>query len=180
MSSTGHYGEGSVPPGVFAPRPERPPLPRKEDLAEWWRRAAALLVDGAIVGALTLLILALVGAGWFAGGPLSAWEVIGGLLLATVLFAALALLYAPLVMARTDGQTLGKLVTGCRVVRTDGRRVDFWYAALREVAVKGLLLGVAGALTGGVAYVVDGAWPFVDGQNRTLHDHLVDSLVVRT
>ena len=66
-----------------------------------------------------------------------------------------ALLYAPLIMARTNGQTLGKMATGCRVVRADGRRIDFGWAALREVVVKALLVGIAGALTGGIAYLVD-------------------------
>lgn len=181
MSAGGeHYGGGPVPPGAYAPRPERPAPPRKEDLAEWWRRAVAMLVDGAIVSALTLAVLAALGAGFFADGTSGVWEVLGALLLATVLFTALAFLYAPLVMARTNGQTLGKLLTGCRVVRDDGKRVGFGYAVVREVVVKGLVLGIAGSLTGGIAYLVDGLWPFVDSGNRALHDHLVDSRVVRT
>lgn len=173
------YGGRPVPPGAFAARPGRRPPLRPEELAEWWRRVAATLVDGVIVGALTALVLALLGVGFFADDALGILEIIVALLLATVLFAALAFLYAPLVMARTDGQTLGKLLAGCRVVRMDGRPVGFGYAALREVAVKGLLLGIAGSLTGGLAYLADGLWPLVDRQNRALHDLLVDSRVVR-
>jgi uncharacterized RDD family membrane protein YckC len=81
-------------------------------------------------------------------------------------------------MARTNGKTVGKMATGCRVVRSDGRRVDFLWAALREVAVKAVALGVAGAATGGIAYAVDWLWPFADKRNRALHDIVVDSLVV--
>ena len=176
-----HYGEGPVPPGAYAPRPqvERPGPPRPEDLAEWWRRAVAILIDGAIVGTLTIIVLGILGAGLVTGETEGVGEVIVGLLLATLLFTALILLYAPVVMAATNGQTLGKLATGCRVVRLDGQKVTFGWAALREVLVKGLLLGIAASFTGGIAYLVDGAWPFVDGENRALHDYVVDSRVVR-
>jgi uncharacterized RDD family membrane protein YckC len=71
------------------------------------------------------------------------------------------------------------MVTGCRVVRAEGQRVTFGWAALREVVVKGLVLGIAGSLTGGLAYIVDGLWPLFDGQNRALHDYVVDSRVVK-
>jgi hypothetical protein len=57
--------------------------------------------------------------------------------------------------------------------------VDFWWAALREVAVKGLLVGIASSLTGGIAYLVDVLWPFWDAENRALHDFVVDSRVVK-
>ena len=176
---TSHYGSGPVPPGAFAPRAPLPGPPRKEDLAEWWRRAVALLIDALIVGVITVGVLGVLGAGLVAGDN----DGIGGLIVAfivtTLVFTVLALLYAPAMMARTNGQTLGKMATGCRVVRADGQRVGFGWAAVREALVKGLLLGVAGALTGGIAYVVDGVWPFIDGENRALHDYLVDSRVVR-
>ena len=180
--STGpeHYGGGPVPPGAFAPRTPRPGPPGKDQLAEFWRRLVAVVVDGAIVGALSLLILAAIGAGFFADGEVGVGQVIVSLLLLTVLFTAIALIYAPLVMARTNGQTLGKMITGCRVVRADGRRVTFGWAVLREVLVKGLLLGIAGAITGGLATLADGLWPLVDGQNRALHDYVVDSRVIKT
>ena len=60
-------------------------------------------------------------------------------LVGSLVFAAIALLYAPLLMARTNGQTLGKMAAGMprRARRTAGA-VDFWWAALREVVVKGL------------------------------------------
>ena len=43
-------------------------------------------------------------------------------------------LYAPALMARTNGQTLGRMVTGIRVVRANGEPMTFSYAMLREVA----------------------------------------------
>ena len=174
-----HYGGGPVPPGAFAPRAPRPGPPPQAALAEFWRRLVALLVDGAIVGFVALAILGLVGAGFFGDGEAGLVEFLLSLLLLIVLFTVIALLYSPLIMARTNGQTLGKMLTGCRVVRADGRRVTFGWAVLREVLVKGLLLGVAATITGGIAYVVDGIWPFVDSQNRAVHDYVVDSRVVK-
>ena len=176
-----HYGDRPMPPGAFVPRPDRPAPPRAEDLAEWWRRAVATIVDGIIVGGISLAILAALGAGFFAPdqeiGPV---EIVVGLLLVTVIFVVLSLLYAPVIMARTNGQTPGKMLAGCRVVRADGKRCTFWWAVLREVLVKGALVGIASAITGGIAYLVDVLWPLVDGQNRALHDFVVDSRVVRS
>jgi uncharacterized RDD family membrane protein YckC len=175
-----HYGTRPVPPGAFAPRPERPGPPARHELAEFWQRLVALMIDGVIVGVIALVVLALIGAGFFADGNAGAGDFIVSLLLLTVFFTIIALVYAPLIMARTNGQTPGKMVTGCRVVRADGGRVTFGWATLREVLVKGLLLGVAGSLTGGIAYLVDGLWPLADGQNRALHDYVVDSRVTKT
>jgi uncharacterized RDD family membrane protein YckC len=179
-ASTGHYAGGPVPPGAFAPRETRPGPPAKEDLAEWWRRAVATIVDGIIVGGVTLIVLAGLGIGVFADGDVGVGEAIGGFVVGALVFAVGALLYAPLLMARTNGQTLGRMVSRCRVVRANGKHVDFWWAALREVVVKGLIVGIASAITGGIAYFVDVLWPIPDSENRALHDYVVDSRVVRT
>lgn len=174
------YGSSPAPPGAFAAR-ERPPWPPREDAyAEWWRRVVATLVDGLVVGGITIALLAVLGVGLFGDGDAGTGDVIVAALAGTVIFAAAALVYAPFTMARTDGQTLGKLVTGCRVVRSGGRRVDFWWAAWREVVVKGLVLGIASSLTGGIAYLADVLWPLWDSQRRALHDFVVDSRVVRS
>ena len=69
--------------------------------------------------------------------------------------ALVALLYAPVMMARTNGKTLGRMATGIRVVRTSGEPITFGFAMLREVAVKSLLFGIVGSLTGGLAPLVD-------------------------
>ncbi len=45
--------------------------------------------------------------------------------------------------------------------------------------VAALALGVAGAATGGIAYLVDVLWPLFDDRNRALHDIVVDSRVIR-
>ena len=174
-----HYGGGRVPPGAFAARthPGAPGVPLV--LAGWGQRALATIIDGIIVGAITLLVLAVGGIGFFAGEDTGFGALIVSAILATIVFAVLSLVYAPLLMARTNGQTLGRMATGCRVVRADGRPTDFWWSALREVVVKGLVVGIAASATGGIAYLVDVLWPIPDKENRALHDMVVDSRVVK-
>ncbi len=182
----GGYGTGPVPPGAFGPpaattAPGRPAAPLV--LAEWWRRAVAFILDGIIVGAISVaLILAFGGVfslGFLGGEELGVVSLVLGLIAGGLAVFVAALLYAPLIMARTNGRTLGKMATGCRVVRVDGRPVDFGWALLREAVVKGLGLGLVGGITGGIAYLVDFLWPLWDDENRALHDMVVSSRVVR-
>jgi uncharacterized RDD family membrane protein YckC len=174
----GGYGESRVPPGAFSP-PERPQrLGADVVYADWWKRVFAAILDGLIVGGATILILAVLGVGVFADGNASTAEIIVGAVLGTLIFAVLALLYAPVLMARTNGKTLGKMALGIRVARANGKPVDFWWAVLREVVVKGIGFGIAGAITGGIANLVDWFWPLFDSENRALHDFLVDSRVI--
>ena len=90
-----------------------------------------------------------------------------------------AFLYAPAMMARTNGQTLGRMVVGIRVVRAKGQEMTFGWAMLREVAVKALLFGVASSLTFGLASLLDVLWPLWDEENRALHDFIVDTRVIK-
>ena len=172
------YGEGPVPPGAFAP-PERPQRLGPDTVyADWWRRVVAAILDGLIVGGATLVILAGLGVGFFADGDASTGEIIVGVILGVLIFAAIALFYAPLLMARTNGRTLGKAALGIRVARADGKPIDFWWSVLREVVVKGIAFGIAAAVTGGLTSIADGLWPLFDKQSRALHDYVVDSRVI--
>ena len=86
-----------------------------------------------------------------------------------------ALLYAPLMMARTNGKTLGRMASGIRVVRANGQPIDFGYAVLREVVVKWLLFGAIRLLhvrPRGADRLPVAAW---DEENRALHDLVVNS-----
>ena len=178
------YGGGNVPPGAFSPPPKPQPFGAGQHvLAEWWRRAVALIIDSVIIGVAALIILAIFGGvfsvGFFGGETAGVISTIVGLLLGVVAVAIVALVYAPLMMARTNGQTLGKMATSCRVVRADGKQMDFAWAALREVVVKAIGFGIAGSITFGIANLLDYLWPLWDDQNRALHDMVVNSRVVR-
>ena len=102
------------PPGAGGPGPDAG-VPRLR-LAGWWRRAGASLIDGLVIGipavALLALILGSVGDGF--------WSVFAPSLLWIAVSLLVAIVYAPCMMARTDGRTLGRMAFGIRVVRVDG------------------------------------------------------------
>jgi uncharacterized RDD family membrane protein YckC len=168
------------PPGAGGPRPT---LSGPQVLAGWWARVGAQLIDGAIVGLGGAILLIAISApfsiGFFASDTVGVLSIMLGLLIATVCVAVVALLYAPAMMARTNGQTLGRKVTGIRVVRANGTPIDFGFAMVREVLVKSLLFGVLSSITFGLAGIVDVLWPLWDEENRALHDFVVDTRSIR-
>jgi uncharacterized RDD family membrane protein YckC len=176
------YGAGPVPPGAVAPRPPRPAAPPGVP-ASLGRRALALAIDAVMLLVIAFVLVAVVGGllsdDSAADEPGTSLIVLGVLISLLIAYPVAALLYLTIPMAATDGKTLGKLLAGIRVVRDDGRRVGFWWAVYREVVIKGVVLGTAAALTGGIAYLVDLLWPVWERENRTLHDLVVDSRVVR-
>jgi uncharacterized RDD family membrane protein YckC len=181
------YGPHSpAPPGAGGPARTAgaglPGQPGQYVLSGWWRRAGAAIIDGLILTVAAVAVLAVFGAvfsvGFFAGDTVGVVSVIVGLLLATVAYTIVALLYAPLLMSRTNGRTLGRMVTGIRVIRANGHPMTFGFAMLREVAVKALLFGIASSLTFGLASLLDILWPLWDEENRALHDILVDTRVI--
>ena len=143
----------------------------------------AALIDSLIIGVGALIILAIFGGvfsiGFFGGEDTGVVSVIVGLMLGFLAVAIVALLYAPLMMARTNGKTLGRMAMGIRVVRANGQPMTFAWAMLREVAVKALLFGIAGSITFGLANLADVLWPLWDDENRALHDFIVDTRTVR-
>jgi uncharacterized RDD family membrane protein YckC len=182
------YGGGYTsppPPGAGGPA-VAVPVTGRHALAGWWSRVGATIIDGIIISVGALLITFLFGSLFsigFAGDddPDGAGVValIVGLMLWFLAVAIIALLYAPLMMARTNGKTLGRMAMGIRVVRANGTPMTFGWAMLREVAVKALLFGIAGSVTFGLANLLDVLWPLWDDENRALHDFVVDTRVVR-
>ncbi len=68
------------------------------------------------------------------------------------------------------GRSIGKLVTGLQVVRSDGLDASVMKIALRQTI--GYLLTAA---TLGIGFV----WCVFSSKGRTLHDYLTDTIVVR-
>jgi len=180
-------GYSSPPPPGALGGPATPATPvastGQYQLAGWWSRVGAALIDSLIIGVGALIILALFGSvfsiGFFESEETGVAALIVGLMLSFVAIAIVALLYAPLMMDRTNGKTLGRMAMGIRVVRASGQPMTFGWAMLREVAVKALLFGFAGSLTFGLANLADVLWPLWDDENRALHDFLVDTRTVR-
>jgi uncharacterized RDD family membrane protein YckC len=116
------------------------------------------------------------GVAWAATGS-GTVAVLAGLV-AFPLALAILLGYYPFTM-KGSGQTPGKRLVGIRVVRDDGQEVTLGWAALREIVVKGLLIGgVGGSLF--IPWLLNYIWPLVDDQNRAFHDMLVKSHVTRS
>lgn len=140
------------------------------------RRLVALLLDGLIIVLLAVAIFVGIFASLDSGEDGASIAV--AVLLGALAYAAGALLYAPVAMALLDGRTVGKLIMGLRVVGDDGRPVGFGRAFLREVVVKGLVLAIASGATGGLAFLADALWPFVDDRRRALHDLISGTRVI--
>jgi uncharacterized RDD family membrane protein YckC len=181
------YAGRPVPPGAtLPPRPLGAPASAPEyALAGWWRRVFAYLIDAVVIGVVVTLIIVIItgaagGVGFLGGDATGYGGIVAGLLFSTLIATGVALLYAPLYMARTNGQTLGKQAMSIRVVRASGAPVDFLWAVLREVIVKALVFaGLGSSVTFGIAWLADCLWPLWDRENRALHDLIVDSRVVR-
>jgi len=171
------------PPGALGGPAMCAPVSGRYVLAGWWSRVCAALIDGLIISIGALAILALFGSvfsiGFFDSDEAGVAALIVGLMLSFLAIAIVALLYAPLMMAQTNGKTLGRMAMGIRVVRANGQPMTFGWAMLREVAVKALLFGFAGSVTFGLTNLADVLWPLWDDENRALHDFIVDTRTVR-
>lgn len=190
------YGTGPVPPGAQVPHGGAPPvfgtpatgpapigggLPGQYQLAPWGLRAVATIIDNVILIALFLVLaIPLTAAGVTIDSDAGLAALVLGVLAFTMIYVLAALLYAPLLMSRWNGQTVGRRAMGITVIRPSGKPMDFGWSLLREVAVKSvLIMGIGGSFTFGIAYLVDVLWPLWDDENRALHDLIVDTRVVR-
>ena len=132
--------------------------------APWRLRAEAILIDGALTFAASLYLAGTV-------GPRDVMEPGDGflfwwMLLGAVYFTALPGLFR--------GQTVGKSIAGIRVIRPDGAPIGYGRAFSRW-AITGVLW-TFGVWIGGV---IDSMAPFFDERRRTIHDRVVDTIVVR-
>jgi uncharacterized RDD family membrane protein YckC len=178
------YGGGPVPPGAFAP-----PIPKPDAwnagaspmvLAEWWRRAVAALIDGSVIAGIAVILFIPLGAiGLSVDTDGGAIAFIFGLIVVAVVVALAALIYQPLMLWRTNGQTVGKMATGIRVIKVDRSPMDIFTAIMREVVLKSVALGILASMTFAIVYLVDWLWPLFDDENRALHDFPMNTRVVR-
>ena len=148
------------------------------ELAGWWSRVGACLLDG--------LFQVLLAAAVF--GLLIAVDSVGGVVdtVGTIVFAPAVVVvyfgYPAFIMRRPgarNGQTWGKQIVGIRAVRDDGAAYGIGTALVRELVVKELLIGFVGAIAFSIPFLLDSLWPLWDDSNRALHDMIVHSHVVR-
>jgi uncharacterized RDD family membrane protein YckC len=172
------YG-GPVPPGGWQqPIPQQQPGWYGKPLASWGSRAAAWLID-LLVLLVPVIVLTVIVVAIAAGSDTGA--IVTGVL-GFLAYLVVALLYAPLLMARDgehNGQTWGKQALGIRVVRDNGETMGFGWAALREIVIKNFAVGIASAIIPIIPWFLDYFWPLWDDQNRALHDMVVSTHVVQ-
>lgn len=150
------------------------------ELSGWWRRAGALMIDSIVVGIPAFVIAFVVGFAFLDGSSSSGGsdadviQLIGGGL--GLLFA---IAYYCIVMPATNGQTLGKMASGIRVVREDGGEITASFSFLRQILVMQIVFGWLAAVLLYVPTLLNYLWPLWDSKNQALHDKMVKSRVVR-
>ncbi|MGI8846015.1 MAG: RDD family protein, partial [Thermoleophilaceae bacterium] len=147
-------------------------------LAGWGSRFGAAVLDGLIIF-VPLIVIAIVIAILAAASGTAA--VVVGILLGLAWIVG-AFGYAPFLMAREgehNGQTYGKQVVDIRAIRDNGQPWDFGSAALREIVLKGLAVGIASSIIPLIPFLLNYLWPLWDDSDRALHDMVVKSHVTR-
>ena len=176
-----------MPPGGWDQPavPAQPAVPQAA-LASWGARLGATLIDSLIlfVPAAILFVVVVGGAVGLSGDDedVATGAAIAAFLLFGLLFLVIYLAYAPVLMMRKgehNGQTWGKQVVGIRVIRDNGQPFEFGSAALREIVLKGLAVGIASSIIPIIPWFLNYFWPLWDDQNRALHDIAVSTHVVR-
>jgi uncharacterized RDD family membrane protein YckC len=138
-------------------------------LSGWWRRAAALLVDGLVVSAMIVAVLGL------AAVVVAVNEDVGTVLLVLGVIFAIAgpVFYWIYFTGKEPGQTVGKKALGIRVRHAEqDRAIGYGPSAGRYLITFAF----------GIFYipaVLDYLWPLWDSRNQTLHDKVANSIVVR-
>ncbi|MEA2221721.1 MAG: hypothetical protein QOH83_97 [Solirubrobacteraceae bacterium] len=168
---------GITPAPAFDDTAEPPPSSTSQ-LADWGSRFEAAFVDFFVRLAI-VAVCAGAGALLYLSGD-SAGEI--GLVVGVgVGVLGSWLVYAPVMMARTDGQTVGHRAANTRVVMADGSRMSGGRAFLREAVVKQLLIETIGSFTLYVLPIVNYLFPLWDPtNNEALHDTMCRTRVVMT
>jgi uncharacterized RDD family membrane protein YckC len=171
-----------APPGGWE-QPVAPPPQQVgwhgRPLASWGSRLAAYLIDGLIL-LVPAVILTVIVVGIAAGSDTGA--IVTGVL-GFLAYLVVAFFYAPFLMARdgqNNGQTWGKQMMNVRVVRDSGEPMSFGWAALREIAVKGLAVWIASSIIPLIPWFLNFFWPLWDDENQALHDKIVSTHVVKS
>lgn len=149
-------------------------------LASFGQRAAAAVIDTAIVFALSCLAFfaCLLIFGWDDGNL--GLAVYAGITASVVVCGA----YSPLLLVRRGGhagQTFGKQVIGIRVVDAGGGPLTRKQAILREVALRTVVLGCVLSCIPVIGPIIFLGWylcVLVDERRRTVHDRSAKTLVV--
>lgn len=170
MPSPNHVGEAALPATSSAPEPlhTSKPLAVTVAYAGFWKRFAALLIDGVVfnVIAFSVMVAAIVAV------DETAFFLDDGTDITSDLYSVVGLLaawiYAAAMESSSHQATLGKMALGIRVVDMDGSRISFGKASGRYFGK------VVSFLTLGIGYLMAA----FTRQKQALHDMMAGCLVV--
>lgn len=123
----------------------------KGQLGDIGTRFVAILIDGFILGLITSLLF---GAGGEVGGGIS---------------LVVGVLYNWFFWTRQNGQTPGKRIMNLRVVKADGTQLSDVDAFIRAL----------GYYVSGMIFALGYIWALFDDQNRTWHDIMAGTRVIK-
>lgn len=143
-----------VPPAPSVPQPQYAATAAIPTIkyGGFWLRGAPLVIDGLVLGVTNIILALVLGNG-----------IVG------VLIRLVVGLGYPVLMVTYYQATLGKMAVGLRIQRTNGERIGFWRAVLRETIGKflsGIILGFGYFMVG---------WT---QKKQGLHDKIADTVVV--
>ena len=165
-------------PDPLAAAPAAPSAPTVAQYAGFWIRLVAALIDGIILGIISGIVQAVFGGVFGVAlltGPQEPSPATAGLFVG--IFGAMFFIIVAIDMVyyvgltATYGATVGKMILGLRVVDTNGQKIGFGKAALREVVGKWI---------SGLAFGLGYLWVAFDEKKQGWHDKIAGTLVVKT
>lgn len=146
-------------------------------LADWWRRAVAILLDGLILSIPNFILLSLMGIDTAQVDPATDQVAIdwGSFGAATLVGLVVAVVYSGLLDGSSHGQTVGKMAMRIQVRDANvGGPIGFGRAALRRLIYQALFFAL------GIPGVINGLSPLWDKHRQAWHDKVVQSVVVNS
>lgn len=152
-----------APPGTSGPVPgasQSSSGPRPDQLAGFGARLVAVIIDGVIAGAIGGILGAVAGA--------TGSTALAGL--AQLISLVIGIAYAVYFISTPRGQTPGMMALSIRAVdQATGGRVTVGKAVARY----------AMSIVSGIALLIGYLWMLFDDRNRTWHDMVAGTLVVK-
>ncbi len=138
------------------------------ELAGFWRRLVAYVLDAIIIGVIGAVIGAIIGL--ITGNSDTTGTTIRG----GVIGLVIQLIYFGYFWSRPDGQSIGYMALGIRLIRVDGSRISPALAALRALLI---YLSFALCL---VPAIISAFMIGLGRQKQAIHDVMVGTVVLRT
>jgi uncharacterized RDD family membrane protein YckC len=167
-TGTGPYQQAPPQPS-WAGGPAYAPAVATGQLSGFWRRFGAYIIDAIIVGVASSIIQAIISAIVRASTDMNGYYVRSGLI-----SLVLGLIYFGYMWSQFNGQTLGYMALGIRLVRQDGGPISFGLALGRYLVIYlSFLIDLIPAIIS--AFMIA-----FGSQKKAIQDYICGTLVVRT